>query len=223
MQAGKQRTVVPLHVSHIVQNQAFPVFRVPESFEAKSFPICPGYGPRSLVPARNRGLSSEDAGLSGGLLPLLGSSFPGLLLVLPVTQGAGLASGLLRDGGSPAFHTDAQELGLFPSSLGAAPLQFLALWSLGPLAFVLASFLLPGFQLCWCRLDPRLRLPGLGRGLRRGLLPVGRLLFGLGFSGGCPAGGPGFLELSPVVGLLEGEAVDEYMSFRRVHPRAGGE
>ena len=73
--------------------------------------------------------------------------------------------------------------------------------------------LLPGFHLCWCRLDPRLRLPGLGRGLRHGLLPVG-----LGFLGGCPAGGSGFLVGSPAVGLLKGEAVYKYLSFRRVHP-----
>ena len=73
---------------------------------------------------------------------------------------------------------------------------------------------LPGL---WCRLDPWLRRPRLGRGLRRGLLPVG-LLFGLGFSSGCPAGGPGLLGLFPVVGFLEGEAVDENVSFRRVDP-----
>ena len=85
--------------------------------------------------------------------------------------------------------------------------------SAGDLAtFVLALSLLPGFHLCWCRLDPRLRLPGLGRGLRHGLLPVG-----LGFLGGCPAGGSGFLGGSPAVRLLKGEAVYKYLSFKRVH------
>ena len=69
------------------------------------------------------GLSSEDPGLAGGLLPFLGRSFPGLLLVLPVSLGAGLAAGLVRDGGSrPAFYTDPEELGLVSSFLGAAAL-----------------------------------------------------------------------------------------------------
>ena len=45
---------------------------------------------------------------------------------------------------------------------------------------------------------------------------------GLGVSGGCPAGGGGFLGPYPAVGLLEWEAVDKYMSFRRVHLRVGG-
>ena len=45
------------------------------------------------------GLSSEDAGLSGGLFLLLGSSFIGLPLVLPVAKSAGLAAGLVWDGG----------------------------------------------------------------------------------------------------------------------------
>ena len=183
-------------------------------------------------------MSSEDAGLTGGLLLFLGNSLPGLLLVLPVALGAGLAPGLGRDGGSPAFHTDAQELGLVPSFLGAAPHQFLALWSLGPLAFVLAAFLLPGFQLCWCRLYPWLRRPGLGRGL----LPVGRLLFGLGVSGGCPGGVVEFLGLTRRLGssngklstnicLLEGfipawagepAPPSTSMSILTVYPRVGG-
>ena len=176
--------------------------------------------------------------MPSGLLPFLGSSLPGLLLVLPVALVAGLAPGLGRDGGSPAFHTDAPELGLVPSFLGAAPHQFLALWSLGPLAFVLAAFLLPGFQLCWCRLYPWLRRPGLGCGL----LPVGRLLFGLEVSGGCPAGVVDFLGLTRRLGssngklstnicLLEGfipawagEPTSTLLtsSMAKVYPRVGG-
>ena len=165
----------------------------------------------SGVVVRRCGFDRRPAPFSGQLSPWPAFGTPG---------GAWSRSGTgSRPGwGGPAFHTDAPELGLVPSFLGAAPHQFLALWSLGPLAFVLAAFLLPGFQLCWCRLYPWLRRPGLGRGL----LPVGRLLFGLGVSGGCPAGGGRFLGPYPAVGLLEWEDVDKYMSFRRVHPRVGG-
>ncbi len=60
--------------------------------------------------------------------------------------------------------------------------------------------------------------PWAGRGFGRGLLPVGWLLFGLGFCGGLPAGHCGFLGLSLAFGLLEGEAVDKYLSFRLAHP-----
>ena len=167
--------------------------------------------PVSGVVVRRCGFDRRPAPFSGQLSPWPAFGTPG---------GAWSRSGTgSRPGwGGPAFHTDAPELGLVPSFLGAAPHQFLALWSLGPLAFVLAAFLLPGFQLCWCRLYLWLRRPGLGRGL----LPVGRLLFGLGVSGGCPAGGGRFLGPYPAVGLLEWEDVDKYMSFRRVHPRVGG-
>ena len=167
--------------------------------------------PVTGVVVRRCGFDRRPAPFSGQLSPWPAFGTPG---------GAWSRSGTgSRPGwGGPAFHTDAPELGLVPSFLGAAPHQFLALWSLGPLAFVLAAFLLPGFQLCWCRLYPWLRRPGLGRGL----LPVGRLLFGLGVSGGCPAGGGRFLGPYPAVGLLEWEAVDKYMSFKRVHPRVGG-
>ena len=47
------------------------------------------------------GLSSEDAGLSGGLFLLLGSSLLGLPWVLPVALSAVLAAGLVRDEGEP--------------------------------------------------------------------------------------------------------------------------
>ena len=63
------------------------------------------------------GLPSEEGRLARGLVPFLVNSFPSLFLVLPVSQGAGLASGFVGDGGSAAFHTEAQELGLFPPLL----------------------------------------------------------------------------------------------------------
>ena len=146
--------------------QAFPFFRVPSlspstQRTSRSAPVTG----RDEAPRPVSGVVVRRCGFARSLLPFLGSSLPGLLLVLPVAFGAGLAPGLVRNGGSPAFHTDAQELGLVPSFLDAAPHPFLALWSLGSLAFVLAAFLLPGFQLCWCRLYPWLRRPGLGRGL----------------------------------------------------------
>ena len=79
--------------------------------QPRSAVACTPFGFSPLRLARRRFLflclSSEDAGLSGGLFLLLGSSFIGLPLVLPVALSAGLAAGLVWDGGSPAFYTDA--------------------------------------------------------------------------------------------------------------------
>ena len=105
-------------------------------------------------------------------------------------------------------------------SLGVAAFVFLALRRLGPLPLVLPPVLLPGFDLDRCGLHPWLWFPGLGRRLLAVLL--GRLCLGSLGGGCCPAGCGGFSGLSPAVGLLQGEAVDKYLSFRRAHPRVCG-
>ena len=97
-------------------------------------------------------LFSEYPGLSGWQLPLLLGSLPGLPAVLPVLLGTCLTAGLVRDGGSAASDTEPEGLGLLAFSLGDLALQLLAAWLLVPIPLVLASFLLPGLQLCWCRL-----------------------------------------------------------------------
>ena len=107
-------------------------------------------------------LSSEDLGLAGGLFPLLPGFLPGLPVVLPVLFGTYLASGLVRDGGSPACDTEPEGLGLLAFSLGVAVFVFLALRPLGPLQLVLVPVLLSGFDLGRCGLHPGLWLdPGL--------------------------------------------------------------
>ena len=141
---------------------------------------------------------------------------------LPVGLGALGAPGLAQDGGLAAVPAYAEFLGLLPLFLGVVPVILLALWSLGPALVVRPPFLLAGFHLFWGRLDPRPRLPGLRCGFGSGLLPAGRLLFGLGFSGSWLAWRGGFLGLCPALGLLEWEAIDEYLSFRRTHPRWRG-
>ena len=141
---------------------------------------------------------------------------------LPVGPGALGAPGLAQDGGLAAVPAYAEFLGLLPLFLGVVPVILLALWSLGPALVVRPPFLLAGFHMFWGRLDPRPRLPGLRCGFGSGLLPAGRLLFGLGFSGSWLAWRGGFLGLCPALGLLEWEAIDEYLSFRRTHPRACG-
>ena len=138
---------------------------------------------------------------------------------LPMGLSARGAPGLARDGGVlaavPAY---AEFLGLLPLFLGVVPVILLALWSLGPALVVRLPFLLAGFHLFRGRLNPRPRLPGLRFGFGSGLLPAGRLLFGLGFSGSWLAWRGGFLGLCPALGLLEWEAIDEYLSFGRTHP-----
>ncbi len=96
-------------------------------------------GPRPVI-----GMPSEGLGLSRVLVPFLRCSFAGLPLILPVLLGTSLATALVRDGGRSAFHADAQELGLVPSFLGGAAIQFPALWRLSPLPLVLAAGLLLG-------------------------------------------------------------------------------
>ena len=89
---------------------------------------------------------SEERGLSGGLDPLLDSSFLGLLVVFLMFLCAGLAPGLVRDGGSPAGHAESQGLCLLAFSLDIAASLFLALWTLSPGLFVLALVLEPFFR-----------------------------------------------------------------------------
>ena len=89
---------------------------------------------------------SEERGLSGGLDPLLDSSFLGLLVVFLMFLCAGLAPGLVRDGGSPADHAESQGLCLLAFSLDIAASLFLALWTLSPGLFVLALVLEPFFR-----------------------------------------------------------------------------
>ena len=108
---------------------------------------------------------SEKRGLAGCLVSLIDGPLLGLPPAHPMLLCAGLAPDVVRDGWSSTYDTDAEEPDLVPSFLGDPALQLLPLRSLGPLAFVLAAFLLPGFQLCWCRLYSWLRLSGLWRGL----------------------------------------------------------
>ena len=70
-----------------------------------------------------------------------------------------------RMGGAPHSTQMPRSLALSLLSWVLRRINSLPLWSLGPLAFVLAAFLLPGFQLCWCRLYSWFRLSGLWRGL----------------------------------------------------------
>ncbi len=86
----------------------------PPNLEWGLTPNLPRSRAGAVGPRPGTGMLSEDPGLAGFLLPFLGGSYVGLPLVLPVSQGAGLASGLVGNGGSAAFHTDSQELGLFP-------------------------------------------------------------------------------------------------------------
>ena len=99
-------------------------------------------GPRPVS-----GVSSEDAGLSGGLLPFLGSSLPGVLLVLPVALGAGLAPGPVRYRGVRAVAAEAQFLSLLPSLLLVATAIGRPVWVLASELFVPLTILLGGILL----------------------------------------------------------------------------
>ena len=113
-------------------------------------------GPR-LGPGR---LSSEYAGLSGGLFPLLPGFLTGLLVVLPVLFGTCLAPGLVRDGGSPAFDTEPEGLGLLSLLVLGAGGVCSSLRS--GLSSYSRWFCSSGFDLGRCGLHPGLWLdPGL--------------------------------------------------------------
>ena len=88
------------------------------------------------------GAVSEERGLTGDLVPFLGSSLPGLLLIFPVSLGAGLAPGLILDGRVFAVPALSVFLGLLPSLLLVATAIGRPVWVLVSGLFVPFTVLL---------------------------------------------------------------------------------